>query len=91
MSSINPGFCSIEDFVIGDNDVDFFSSSYQDRDMDPARDFSSIPINYSFTSIALPDAFSGNEIPTPQMVNSFHQQPMTKERSSSLTVSATSS
>ena len=91
MSSINPGFCSIEDFVIGNNDADFFSSSYQDRDIDPARDFSSIPVNYSFTSIALPDAFSGHEMLTPEMINSFPQQTMTKERSSSLTVSTTSS
>ena len=91
MGSVNPGFCSIEDFVIGSNDADFFSSSYQDRDLDSTRDFPSIPANYSFTSIALPDAFSGNEILAPHMVDSFPQQTMTMERASSLTVSATSS
>ena len=91
MNGVNPGLCSIEDFVIGSNDSDFFSSSYQDRDIDPARDFSCIPVNYSFTSIALPDAFSSHDVFTPQIVTSFPQQTITKERSSSLTISAASS
>lgn len=73
ISSPAPCYEDLGVFPLESTETDYFSSSYQDRDSDSFLDLTSIPMNCSFSPIALPDAFSSNEVILPQMVASCLQ------------------